>query len=238
MVCSLAQALPTPPPHDNTKWVNCFGTVKKEFSTSDKKIKPIANFTGEFGSTPGKPGGKGVSRVYKNGIFDSSYEGEWKDGNPHGQGTETKSSHVYVGEWKDGMKNGQGTFTFPDGEKYVGEFKEGKFIKENLSADGNCVKGNCVNGQGTETFEDGREYVGEFKNDKFNGLGTFTYADGEKYVGEFKDSIRDGQATLTFIDGRKYVGEFKNDKFHGQGTFTFADGEKYVGEFKNGQFVK
>ena len=39
-----------------------------------------------------------------------------------------------------------------DGEKYVGEWKEGKFIKENLSADGNCVKGNCVNGQGTDNI--------------------------------------------------------------------------------------
>ena len=130
MVCSLAQALPKCEGDDDTKWVNCFGTVKKEFSTSDKKIKRIANFTGEYGSTPGKPGGKGVSRVYENGIFDSSYEGEWKDGNPHGQGTETKSSHVYVGEWKDGMKNGQGTYTSADGEKYVGVWKEGKSLKK------------------------------------------------------------------------------------------------------------
>ena len=114
---------------DDTKWVNCFGTVNKEFSTSDKKIKPIANFTGEYGSTPGKPGGKGVSRIYENGIFVSSYEGEWKDGKPHGKGTETKSSWVYVGEWKDGMKNGQGTLTFTDGEKFDGEWLEGKFVK-------------------------------------------------------------------------------------------------------------
>ena len=129
MVCSLAQALPKCEGDHHTKWVNCFGTVKIEFSTSDKKIKRIANFTGEYGSTPGKRGGKGVSRVYENGIFISSYEGEWKDGNPHGQGTETKSSHVYVGEWKDGMKNGQGTLTFTDGEKFDGEWLEGKFVK-------------------------------------------------------------------------------------------------------------
>jgi hypothetical protein len=39
-----------------------------------------------------------------------------------------------------------GTFTFPDGRKYVGEFKGGK-----------------RNGQGTFTWADGRKYVGEFK---------------------------------------------------------------------------
>ena len=130
MVCSLAQALPKCEGEDDTKWVNCFGTVKKEISTSDKKIKHIVNFTGEYGSTPGKPGGKGVSRVYKNGIFSSSYEGEWKDGKPHGQGKEIFShGQKYVGKWKDGMKNGQGTLTFTDGEKFDGEWLEGKFVK-------------------------------------------------------------------------------------------------------------
>ena len=171
MVCSLAQALPKCEGDDDTKWVNCFGTVKKEFSTSDKKIKRIANFTGEYGSTPGKPGGKGVSRVYENGIFDSSYEGEWKDGNPHGQGTETNSSHVYVGEWKNGIKNGLGTFNMANGDIYVGELKDGKF-----------------NGQGTFSYaEKGDSYVGEMKNGLFHGQGTFTFTDGSKYVGEFKE---------------------------------------------------
>ena len=135
---------------DDTKWVNCFGTVKIEFSTSDKKIKRIANFTGEYGSTPGKRGGKGVSRVYENGIFISSYEGEWKDGKPHGQGTESQSSYVYEGGWKDGIKNGHGTFSYTEGDSYVGELKNSLF-----------------HGQGTFTFTDGSKYVGEFKEGKF-----------------------------------------------------------------------
>ena len=150
MVCSLAQALPKCEGEDDTKWVNCFGTVKKEISTSDKKIKRIANFTGEYGSTPGKPGGKGVSRVYINGIFDSSYEGEWKDGKPHGQGTETKSSHVYVGEWKNGIKNGYGTFSYTEGDSYVGELKNSLF-----------------HGQGTYTFVNEEKYIGEWKEGEF-----------------------------------------------------------------------
>ena len=32
----------------------------------------------------------------------------------------------YVGEYKDGKKHGQGTFTFSDGKKGVGEFRENK----------------------------------------------------------------------------------------------------------------
>ena len=39
----------------------------------------------------------------------------------------------YEGEWKDDKKNGQGTETFPNGSKYVGEFKNGKRWKKLLS---------------------------------------------------------------------------------------------------------
>ena len=31
----------------------------------------------------------------------------------------------YVGEWKDGLNHGQGTYTWADGDKYVGEYKDG-----------------------------------------------------------------------------------------------------------------
>ena len=47
-----------------------------------------------------------------------------------------------------------GTYTFPDGAKYVGEFRDGK-----------------QNGQGTYTFPNGEKYVGEFRDDKYNGNG-------------------------------------------------------------------
>jgi len=48
-----------------------------------------------------------------------------------------------------GLENGQSTFTFPDGDKYVGEFRDGKF-----------------HGQGTFTFSDGNKGVGEFRYNK------------------------------------------------------------------------
>ena len=109
-----------------------------------------------------------------------------------------------------------GTLTFADGEKYVGEYKDGK-----------------RNGQGTYTFASGAKYVGEYKDEQPNGQGTFTFADGEKYVGEYKDGKRNGQGTSTFADGAKYVGEYKDDKRNGQGTFTYVSGDKYVGEWRN-----
>ena len=117
-----------------------------------------------------------------------------------------------------------GTFTFADGRKYVGEFKDDKFF-----------------GQGTYTYANGDKYVGGWKDDKINGQGTYTYADGNKYVGEFKDDKINGQGTFTYGPnsewaGDKYVGEHKDHKRNGQGTYTWASGNKYVGEFKDGQF--
>ena len=65
---------------------------------------------------------------------------------------------------------GQGTYTFSNGDKYVGEFKD-----------------DLRNGQGTYTFSNGNKYVGEWKDGKMNGQGTYTYSNGQKYVGEWKD---------------------------------------------------
>ena len=45
----------------------------------------------------------------------------------NGQGTYTTAAgNKYVGEWKDGKFHGLGTFIFVDGRKCVGEHKDGK----------------------------------------------------------------------------------------------------------------
>ena len=65
------------------------------------------------------------------------------------------------------------SYTWASGEKYVGEWKDGK-----------------RNGYGTYTFADGNKYVGEYKEGGRHGQGTYTYANGDKYVGEWKDGKR------------------------------------------------
>ena len=72
-----------------------------------------------------------------------------------------RNGDKYVGEFKDGKFNGQGTWTTPNGEKYVGEFKDDK-----------------RNGQGTYTWPNGRKYVGDFAAGGENGLGVSFAADG------------------------------------------------------------
>ena len=95
-----------------------------------------------------------------------TYEGEWKMGNPNGQGEFIYPNlGKYVGEFKDGFPHGKGEFTWSNGRKYEGLYSEGK-----------------PHGRGTEVFPDGKKYVGEYKEGRWNGIGTITYSDGGKYV--------------------------------------------------------
>ena len=88
-------------------------------------------------------------------------------------------------------ENGYGTYTYADGSKYVGEWKDNK-----------------MNGQGTVTDTDGSQYVGEWKDDKPHGKGTINLANGDKYVGELKDGKEDGIGKKTYADGRVEEGRF------------------------------
>ena len=52
----------------------------------------------------------------------------------------------YVGEWKDEKENGQGTMSLSNGEKYVGEFKDGRpWNITGYDKNGNII-GKMVNG--------------------------------------------------------------------------------------------
>ena len=92
--------------------------------------------------------------------------------------------------------NCHGTMTFTNGNKYVGEWKDGD-----------------LHGQGTYTWASSEsKYVGGFKDGKRHGQGTYTYANGDKYVGEFKNNKQHGQVTHTYADGTVVVSIFKKGK--------------------------
>ena len=197
----------------------------------------------------------------------NKYVGEWKDNKRHGQGTLTLANGKVLKEgiWKNDKfqyarkkvppqyarkrvqpSNGYATFIYSNGDKYVGDWKNGK-----------------PHGQGAKTYQHGYKYVGAWKNGNWNGQGTKTFADGRVLEGIWKDDRfqyarkapsprrarrRAGSlppcpgspstdsrvfekwtncvGTFTTPNGNKYVGEYKDNKRHGQGTFTFASGTK------------
>ena len=65
------------------------------------------------------------------------------------------------------------TITYPNGIKYVGEFKDDK-----------------RHGQGRYTFKNGDEYdeyIGEWKDGKMHGKGTYLHDDGTLLKGIFEN---------------------------------------------------
>ena len=140
----------------------------------------------------------------------------------NGYGSYTwKNGDKYEGLWKDDIIHGQGTYTWANGDKYIGSHKNG-----------------TGNGQGTFVWVSGDKYVGEVRDDEINGQGTYTWANGNKYIGLWKNEVKHGQGTFIWVSGEwagdKYVGEVKEDVINGQGTYTYSNGDKYIGEFKDG----
>jgi len=82
--------------------------------------------------------------------------------------------------------NGKGIYLYSNGEKYEGQFKNGK-----------------RHGRGRLNFPDSSKYIGQFKNGKRHGQGILNFPDGGYYIGEWKDDLLKGQETEINPDGTK-----------------------------------
>ena len=82
------------------------------------------------------------------------YIGEWRDGQPDGQGTFLwPSGDKYVGGLRNNQYHGHGTYTWADGSSYVGGYRENK-----------------EHGYGIRALSDGLRDEGQFKDgDLWNG---------------------------------------------------------------------
>ncbi len=92
--------------------------------------------------------------------------------------------------------NGFGTYIGQNGNKYTGNFKNGKY-----------------HGAGTYIFAEGDSYNGDFVNGTYQGQGTYTFANGDKYVGEFSNSTYNGIGTIYYANGTTKSGKFVNGEY-------------------------
>lgn len=110
----------------------------------------------------GKANGYGILTKYKDGEYESTYEGEFKNGIREGKGKFThKDKSIAVGNFKGGQLVGYGTRTSEDGTKYEGEFINYR-----------------QHGKGTMAFANGAKFEGFFVSDRMY-TGKYTNYDGK-----------------------------------------------------------
>jgi len=138
-------------------------------------------------------------------------------------GTAYGQSNLPACQGSDSSKwsNCLGIQNYPNGNKYIGAFKDGN-----------------RSGQGTFTNTNGDTYFGDWKDDMRKGEGSFTKANSDKYIGEWKENNFNGQGTFIFANGNKYVGEFTDDKRNGKGIEYSADGRiEKSGIYKDNKLI-
>ncbi len=208
-------------------------------------------YIGEFQNN--KFHGKGTMKIMPTKIEFAKEIEKLNDLPPSSLKRTTKEAAIYMkrneyeGDWKNGQKHGDGVYSWINGDKYVGKFRNDNFFKgRKVWSNGDVYNGYWENSQmhgyGKLEKADGEIQEGEFVRNKLlasgvcvgncvNGYGTILYPSGNRYEGNWKYQKQYGKGTLSLKNGDKYVGEFLDGYRNGQGTYYWENGDKYVGEF-------
>ena len=157
--------------------------------------------------------------------------------------TKTLSMGVKIGmsvfKKMDGIKRSPNGFLFPNGNRYIGEYKENLMHGKGEFhwANGNIYRGEYKNGlregKGVLTFYNGSSYSGDWKNGFMDGQGEYIWPNGSRYTGRFVKGFREGRAVSINYNGDRYEGKFKMNLKDGYGEYMAKNGDTYIGEFKN-----
>lgn len=147
----------------------------------------------------------------------SKYDGETKDGLPHGFGRLLNSYNmsIFEGDWLKGKPTGYGILYYANGDVFWGEFANGK-----------------PNGNGS-FLSDKLFFEGAFYDNMPHGKCLFVYSSGDKFEGEFKNGKVDGHVTYHINDGRKIEAEYskgiliKKDLYNQDGSLIKSDQSNY-----------
>ena len=107
---------------------------------------------------------------------EARYEGQHRDGRPHGRGVLTfANGDRYVGEFADGEIRGRGTMHLANGDVYGGD---GAFDSRGFQGCGLYIRAN------------GDRYLGQFRDGRFHGRGTYEWAEGVAATCDWRDGER------------------------------------------------
>ena len=147
-----------------------------QFYKKDWQKRPGETATWSGACKDGKATGYGRT-VLQGSYGQAVYEGEYREGKMHGNGTFiwSKGSRRYKGEFREGMRHGTGSYWVGNKLRYQGQWRNGKW-----------------NGFGKYWGPSGDRYKGEFRNGTFHGTGTYWDPGGGQYPGEYHNGKRKG----------------------------------------------
>lgn len=186
-------------------------------NASSHLLKNGDHFIGE--SINNKPNGEGKF-ISSTGL---EYNGYWKNGSPHGLGTENypNGKGQFKGQYENGIKSGSGKVVFEDGSVY-----EGSFVNDNIE------------GYGVLTWPDDKIYHGLWKDNKMSGKGRMEWPNGMFYEGQYENDLKHGFGIFYYGKGKKlYAGFWKKGKFHGKGMARNEKGEEIQGVWNEGKLI-
>lgn len=178
------------------------------------------------------------------------YNGEFRDGKPHGKGILTDpEAATYTGEITNGKKHGQGCIKYSTGAYLTGSFVDGE--QDGLctvyNPDGSRFSGGYKAGKrqgpGVVSWADGRFEKVEYQEGKANGISTYGDIKGGIWYTMVRDGkaignriqITDGELLTEVSEGYTWQGGVKNGKPQGYGTAKWpSTGLSYVGFWDGG----
>ena len=176
-----------------SKWVDCGNNVQ----LNDPYYSSGVTFQWSGGSKNGKANGFGIATKYKDGSFESKFEGTYKNGIREGKGKFTHmDGSVKTGTFVDGQLVGHGTLTTEDGHTYEGEFINYR-----------------MHGKGVLRLANGAVFEGVMANDA-PYTGKFTNYDGSiTYIqsGEPVERLQDTKSDYSPKIGKRITEYFDKD---------------------------
>ena len=104
------------------------------------------------------------------------------------------------------VPHGWGVFWLANGERYEGQFENGKY-----------------HGEGIYYWPTGVKHYGQFVNGEITGVGVRYDGDGGIYYGQWVKGKNHGKGTYFWSTGAKYQGGFIEDMIYGKGVLTWPE---------------
>lgn len=182
------------------------------------------------------------------GQSNARYEGEWRDGLPHGDGVlvyDDASNVRYEGQFVRGKRDGSGQMRYASGNLYVGQWRDDvkrgfgvmKWMGPPLSLDARESRRDADTDVLHEVYE------GQWLDDCQHGFGRHVWLHTRQkeknyYEGEFRAGLRHGLGIFYYANGARYEGAWRENVKDGIGTFFYEDGRVFHGAFRHDRCVE